>query len=128
MKRDESTYGRVRDKFEEWKEIQATRPERPRVIAPARPYTPEPRTGSSDMGKTAYTAIGVGIGVILLLLAGLTLANAARWGDYARDGAVVGYTVAGLFLVLAGLGGIIATLNHNFRVLPEAHRQKAHSH
>lgn len=127
MKRDESTYGRVRQKFEEWEDIQANRPPPPRVVRPQRPYTPEPRTGA-EMGKTLFAGIGFGIGAVLLLLAGITLATAASWAGYARDGAAVGYTVAGLFLLVAGIGGIAATWNHNYRVLPEAHRRQAHSH
>lgn len=127
MKRDESTYGSVRDKFEEWEDIQATRPPAPRVVAPQRPYTPESSTGA-DMGKTLFAGIGIGIGVVLLLLAGLTFATAAGWAGHGRDGASVGYTVAALFLLVAGIGGIAATWNHNFRVLPQAHRRQAHSH
>lgn len=125
MKRDESTYGRIRQKFDEWKEIQASRPATPRVLPPQRPYTPEPATGS-EMGKTIFNAIGVGIGALLLLLAILAFVNAAKWGDFARGGAFVGYTVVGLFLTIAGIGGIAATLNHNLRVLPEAHRRHGH--
>lgn len=127
MKRDEGTYGRIRDKFEEWEEIQAHRPPPPRVVAPPRTYTPEPATGS-DMGKTLFSAIGFGIGAVILLLGVLALANAAKWAGYARDGAAVGYAVVGLFLLISGIGGIAATWNHNFRVLPEAHRRKAPSH
>lgn len=127
MKRDEATYGRVRQKFEEWEEIQANRPPPPRVLPPQRQYTPEPAT-DSDMGKTLFTAVGVGIGVVLLLLAGLSIASAAKWAGYGRDGAAVGYSVVAFFLLLAGFGGIAATWNHNFRVLPQAHRRQAKSH
>jgi len=127
MKRDESTYGRVRRKFDEWEDIQANRPPPPRVIAPRRPYTPEPGT-ESEMGKSLFAGIGFGIGALLLLLGVLTLATAASWSGYGRDGAAVGYTVAGLFLLLSGIGGMAATWNHNYRVLPEAHRRQGHAH
>lgn len=127
MKRDESTYGRVRDKFEEWEEIQAHRPPPPRVVPPQKPYHPEPTTGS-DMGKTLFAGIGFGIGALLLLLAVVAFYTAGQWAGYAREGAFVGYTVVGIFLLIAGVGGILATWNHNFRVLPEAHRRQARSH
>lgn len=126
MKRDESTYGQIRDKFEEWEELQANRPPTPRVVAPRKPYTPQPATGA-DMGK-AFAGIGFGIGAILLLLAVLAFVTAGQWGDYSRGGAAVGYAVVGLFLLVSGIGGIAATWNHHFRVLPEAHRRQAHSH
>ena len=80
------------------------------------------------MGKTLFSAIGIGIGVVLLLLAALSFVNAAKWAGYARGGAFVGYSVAGFFLVLAGIGGIAATWNHNFRVLSDAHRSRASHH
>ncbi len=127
MKRDEDTYGRIRDKFEEWEDIQAHRPPPPRLVAPPQSYSPEPATGS-EMGKALFSGIGFGTGILLLLLGGLAIANAAKWVGYVRDGAAVGYAVVGLFLLIAGIGGIAATWNHNFRVLPEAHRRKAHSH
>ena len=69
------------------------------------------------MGRTVFAAIGIGIGAILLLLAIFAFVTAANWGALDRDGAAVGYTVVGFFLTLAGIGGILATYNHNFRVL-----------
>lgn len=122
MKRDEATYGGVRRKFEEWKEIQAHRPPPQRVLPPQRPYIPEPAT-DSEMGKTLFAGIGIGIGVILLVLAGLAFASAAKWAGFDRDGAAVGYSVVGFFLTIAGIGGIAATWNHNFRVLSPTHRR-----
>jgi hypothetical protein len=63
-------------------------------------------------------AAGFGIGTILLVLA-LVAATAARsWAAVDRSGAVVGYSIVTLFLTLAGLGAIIATWNHAFRVIP----------
>jgi hypothetical protein len=78
------------------------------------------------MGKNTSAAIGVVIGLLLLVLATLSFLNAYRWAELARDGAATGYTVVGFFLVLAGAGGIIATLNHNFRVLAQRPHTSSH--
>lgn len=116
MNRDKDTYGRIHDKFDEWTEIQRTKPAPPpRALPPQRPYTPEPE--NSDMGKTLFAGIGFGIAALLLLLAGLCYYTAAQWAGYARDGAFVGYLLAGIFLTIAGVGGAVAIWNHNFRVL-----------
>lgn len=69
------------------------------------------------MERTVFAAIGIGIGAILLLLAIFAFVTAARWGSLGQDGAAVGYALVGFFLTLAGIGGILATYNHNFRVL-----------
>lgn len=115
MDRDQGTYGRIRDKYDEWVEIKSTKPlvARPRRTTA---HTPEP-VRSSHMGKMVFAAIGIGIGVLLLLLAAFSFVTAARWGALDRDGAQVGYFVVGVFLLIAGFGGIAATYNHNFRVL-----------
>jgi hypothetical protein len=124
MRRDENTYGSVGDKYDEYSDIRAARPEpAPRGLPPQRPYTPPAQ--HSDMGRTVFAAIGIGIGVILLILAIISFMTAARWSGLGREGAAVGYIVVGFFLTLAGLGGIIATYNHNFRVLV---RRAGHSH
>lgn len=116
MKRDRGTYDGVRDKYDEFLEIQSRKPVLQRVLPPQRPYSPQPDSGS-DMGKIVFTAIGVGIGVILLALAGYSLYVARTWGDAGLTGASTGYTIVAFFLTIAGVGGIAATLNHNFRVL-----------
>lgn len=117
MNRDPGTYGRVSDKYEEFLEIQKQRPVLQRTaLPPQRPYSPEPDHGS-DMGKTVFTAIGVGIGLLLLALAALSAYTASQWYGVHLNGAFVGYSVVTFFLLLAGIGGITATLNHNFRVL-----------
>lgn len=116
MSRDKGTYDRVGKKYEEFLEIQASKPVLQRTLPPQRPYSPEPHSGA-DMGRLIFTGIGVGIGVLLLALAALAFWRAAVWGDFARSGAATGYAVVGFFLTIAGIGGMLATLNHNFRVL-----------
>lgn len=123
MKRDRETYDGVRRKYDEFLEIQSSKPVLQRTLPPQRPYAPEPESGQ-DMGKIVFTAIGVGIGAILLALAGYSFYVAAVWGDHGLDGAATGYALVGFFLTIAGAGGIAATINHNFRVLarPAPHR------
>ncbi len=74
------------------------------------------------MSRMVFAAIGVGIGVVLLALSGYAFYTASYWAGFERDGAQVGYTLVGFFLLVAGAGGIAATLNHNFRVLARAER------
>ncbi len=69
------------------------------------------------MSRTVHAAIGMGIGVVLLALAGYAFSTSGYWGGFDRDGAQVGYALAGFFLLIAGGGGILATWNHNFRVV-----------
>ena len=119
MNRDKGTYDGVSGKYEEFLDIQKEKPLLQRVQRPAveqRPYTPQPESGT-DMAKNLHIAIGVGIGVLLLLLAGLSASTAAKWSGVHHNGAFVGYLVVTFFLLLAGIGGIIATLNHNLRVV-----------
>ena len=119
MNRDKGTYDAVGGKYEEFLDIQKEKPLLQRVQKPAtaqRPYSPAPATGS-DMEKTIGMAIGLGIGALLLLLAGLSAYTASRWSGVGYNGATVGYTVVTFFLLLAGIGGILATLNHNLRVV-----------
>ena len=116
MKRDEGTYGRIGKQYDEYTEIAASKPApAPRGLPPQRPYVPAPE--EAGMERTVFAAIGIGIGAILLLLAIFAFVTAAGWGELGQEGAAVGYTVVGFFLTLAGIGGILATYNHNFRVL-----------
>ena len=73
------------------------------------------------MSKTVFAAIGIGIGIVLLALSAFAFYTAYEWAEFDRDGAAVGYTLVGVFLLIAGAGGIIATWNHNFRVLNRPH-------
>lgn len=115
MRRDADTYQRVRQQYDQWVQEEAARPPRLRLRRkdPVN-FTPP---GDSEMSRNIAAIIGIGIGGVLLLLAGVAFATAARWAELARDSATVGYTIVGIFLVIAGLGGIAATWNHNFRVL-----------
>jgi hypothetical protein len=115
MSRDDKTYSRVRRQYDAWVEAEAIRPERDRLRR-VDPYTYRV-PGSSDMSRYVFSAIGIGLGVILLALAGYSFYTASYWAGFGRDGARVGYIVTGIFLLIAGFGGIIATWNHNFRVL-----------
>jgi hypothetical protein len=73
------------------------------------------------MSRTVFAAIGIGIGILLLALSGLAFRSASYWAEFGRDGAAVGYTLVGIFLLVAVRGGIVATWNHNFRVLTRPH-------
>lgn len=121
MSRDERTYSKVSEKYDRWIESEANRPTRD-YLRRDDPYTPPKSRGDSDMSKMVFTAIGVGLGVVLLVLAGFSFYTAASWGELGRDGAQVGYNLVGVFLLVAGLGGIAATWNHNFRVLTRTAR------
>ncbi|MQA91317.1 MAG: hypothetical protein GEU90_13995 [Gemmatimonas sp.] len=126
MSRDERTYGKIRRQYDEWVESERTRPARNYLRREEPPSLHEQRK-STDMSRMVFAAIGVGIGIVLLGLAGIAFASASSWADFGREGAQVGYTLAGIFLTIAGLGGIAATLNHNFRVLtatPPEHRRR----
>lgn len=118
MSRDEKTYGRIRKQYDAWVAGEAARPTRERLRR-IDTYSP-PTGGSPEMSRTVHAAIGFGIGVVLLALAGYAFSTASFWGGFDRDGAQVGYTLAAFFLLLAGGGGILATWNHNFRVVPQA--------
>jgi hypothetical protein len=122
MKRDENTYGRIGKQYDEYSEVAAQKPAAaPRSLPAQRPYVPQRE--DSDMGRMVFAAIGIGIGVLLLGLAVASFVTASQWSDLNRGGAAVGYTVVGFFLALAGVGGILSTYNHNFRVLTRTARQ-----
>ena len=115
MSADRPTYEKVSRKYDEWLQIQASKP----VVAPVRSARnlPPPEPMGSDMGRMVFASIGIGIGVVLLLLAALALSTAMKWSGFGREGAAVGYYLVAFFLTVAGVGGIVSTWNHNFRVL-----------
>lgn len=125
MKRSQGgqqTFDTIRARYDTWA---TNRP--PRPVAAYEDWTPHGPEPEFSMGKMITTAIGVGIGVLLLILAALSFWNAARWSADGREPAAIGYAVTGCFLIVAGLGGLLATLNHNFRVL-DPNRRLAHGH
>jgi hypothetical protein len=63
-------------------------------------------------------AAGFGIGALLLVLAIVSAVAARSWAEVDRSGPVVGYSITAFFLTLAGLGALIATWNHLYRVIP----------
>ncbi|HEX6925822.1 MAG TPA: hypothetical protein VF167_10330 [Longimicrobiaceae bacterium] len=118
MKRDNPTYRSVAARYDEYVKILASKPEmqKPeRALPPQRPYTPQEE--QDDMGRTVSAAIGFGIGALLLLLAAWSFVVSAKWAGLDRAGAANGYFLVGFFLLLSGGGGILATWNHNYRVL-----------
>lgn len=110
----EGTFGTVRGRYRDWFGGRDRGSLPGRVIADDYDH-PGAGAGGGEMSKMVLLAIGVGTGLALLALAALSFANAASWGDIARDGAAVGYAVVGLFLLIAGLGAIVSTWNHLFR-------------
>lgn len=73
---------------------------------------------SDQAEKGLGTAAGFGLGALLLLLAAVCIAASRSWGAIDRSGAQLAYGIAAFFLLLAGLGGLAATYNHLFRVIP----------
>ncbi|MDB4948842.1 MAG: hypothetical protein JWM27_1491 [Gemmatimonadetes bacterium] len=108
------TFDSVRGRYREWRD------ENP---APASESALSFRDGlpvpelSEEAGRVVFTAVGVGIGLLLLVLAATALHAAGTWTEAGRDGAQVGYLLCFVFLTIAGLGGIIASYNHNYRVM-----------
>ena len=118
MKRDENTYGSIGDKFDEYTEIAASKPQPTppqRGLPPQRPYVPD--SHDEHPRRTVYAGIGLGLAFLIFILAVLSFMTAGKWSGLARDGAATGYTLVGIFLLIASIGGALATWNHNFRVL-----------
>src|SRR5690554_307777 len=99
----ERTFDTIRDRYDNWA---VNRP--PRPVAAYEDWTPGGPEPQVSMSKIVTTAIGVGIGVVLLILAGIAFWTASQWNDFGREPAFIGYALTGFFLVVAGLGGIIA--------------------
>jgi hypothetical protein len=115
VSRDERTYGKIRQKYDAWVQAEAKRPPRA-FLRRVDEYVPVAQE-SSDMSRTIFAVIGFGLGAILLLLAGYSFYTSSVYASFGRDGGQTGYALAGFFLLIAGIGGIAATWNHNFRVL-----------
>ena len=111
------TYDSVRNRYEEWEEIRPPAPRR-------RHSTPPKREGG--VVKMIGLAVGMGTALLLLLLAGWSLWVSTQWAGVAHNGAMVGYAVVTFFLLVAGVGGGIATWNHFFRVLDPNRAPAAH--
>jgi len=110
----EGTFGTVRGRYQDWFGAGD------RGFLPGRAVGDDDNVrpgsgGGGEMSKMVLLAIGVGLGFTLLALAALSISNAVAWGGIARDGAAVGYSLVGFFLIIAGLGAIFATWNHLFR-------------
>ena len=104
----------VRARYRAWADANP-RPRGPSAIG-------MPEIGEGTMRLVAL-AVGVGLGLGLLALAVTAFVAARSWAAIDRGGAVVAYFLTGAFLTIAGLGCILAVLNHNFRVLagPPSH-------
>ncbi|HET7464328.1 MAG TPA: hypothetical protein VFJ82_23925 [Longimicrobium sp.] len=104
----------VRARYRAWAEAN------PRPRGPSAIGMPDVGEGTVRM---AAAGVGVLTGLFLLTLAVTAFVAARSWGTIDRGGAVVAYFLTGVFLTIAGLGCIWATLNHVFRVLagPPAH-------
>jgi len=104
----------VRARYRAWADAN------PRPRGPTAIGMPEVSEGTVRM---TAVAVGIVVGLGLLLLAATAFTASRSWGTIDRGGAVVAYFLTGTFLTIAGVGCIWATLNHNFRVLagPPAH-------
>lgn len=110
----EGTFGTVRGRYRDWFGAGDRGSLPGRTIVDDYDH-PGAGAGGGEMSKMVLLGIGAGIGLVLLALSAYTFVNAGTWADIARDGAAVGYAVVGLFLLIAGLGAIVATWNHLFR-------------
>lgn len=124
MKRDDNnpTYRTVRDRYARHDEANP-RPESESAIGFPQGGLPIPEL-SDAAARTLALVIAVGVGLGLLALAGVAFATAREWAALDRSGAATGYTLVIVFLLIAGVSAIAATLNHHFGVLrrqPEHH-------
>jgi hypothetical protein len=76
VSRDERTYGKIRRKYDEWVDLERNRPPR-HYLRREDPYLPPQERGNSDMSRMVFSAIGVGIGLVLLGLAVFAFLTAA---------------------------------------------------
>lgn len=124
MKRDKDpgdTFDTVRNRYDRWEE---NAPPRGRAAGIASVL--DNVSVSDDVVRMVGVAVGVGTGVLVLGLAALSFYTAWQWGEIHRDGAATGYTLVGFFLTVSGVGAVLGTLNHNFRVLDPNRKTAAH--
>lgn len=112
----ESTYGTVRGRFKEYSDAN------PRPRSPTALGIPDIDIPESVIRGVALAA-GLGIGLLLLVLAATAYYASGTWARAGRDGASLAYALVGIFLTIAGLGSSLGTLNHVFRVMraPASH-------
>jgi hypothetical protein len=115
------TFETIRSRYDAWAE------DRSSVGAGASSWTPSAHEPQSAMPRMIIAAIGVGLGLVLLILAALSAWTAAQWAEMGREPAVIGYILITVFLCIAAIGAIAGSLNHAFRVLDPS-RREAHAH
>jgi hypothetical protein len=104
----DSTYRTVRDRYGAYREHNPRGESRSAIRFP---------TIGDEALRLLGTVVGIGTGLGLLVLAVVAFVAASRWNAVGQDGAAVAYTITGFFLTLAGIGGVVGTWNHNFRVV-----------
>lgn len=112
--RNDPTYKRVQGQFGKFEDAHPTQ-RRGTALAWPEEGLPLPEL-SEGTARVVFTAIGMGIGLLMLVLAAVSFAASRSWAEVDRDGASTGYALPVLFLIVSGLGCIAATLNHQFRV------------
>lgn len=118
-KKRPDTFDTIRAKYDTWSKEENRRTPRPGTYTP-----PDQNPGDGGMSRVVITTIGVGLGLVILLLAAFSFYTAAAWAEVPRSGAANGWLAVGVFLTISGLGCAIGTWHHNFRVLtrpPEHH-------
>jgi hypothetical protein len=106
----ESTMRTVRSRADQYDTEQ---PRRFSGSAIAVPEIPE------HIARPLSLLVGLGIGAVLLVLFVVSVVAARSWSEIGRSGAVTAYSLTAFFLLVAGLGCTIATLNHHLRVLKQ---------
>lgn len=112
--RNDPTYRRAQGQYGTWTDANPPRREGSAIAWPEEGL-PIPEL-SPATARVLFTAIGFGLGALLLVLSVTAFVASRSWAAVGRDGASVGYSLPTLFLAIAGLGCILATYNHQFRV------------
>lgn len=111
-RRDNETFRTVEGRYQSFEEAHPKQHSRSAIANIRIPVL------SDEAEKGVGTALGFGLGALLLLLCAVCVAASRSWAALDRSGAQLAYAIAAFFLLLAGLGGIVATYNHIFRVIP----------